>query len=122
MNKVFLFGHITRDPVIFENKSTCMKFNLATNERFKKYGTDEWQEKSHFHNITVWGGKADFLNGKLFKGMPVVIEGRNVDSKYPSKTTGETVYSYAVEAIDVKIIPGWKKSNGDKHDEDDFDI
>ena len=118
MNKVFLYGNITRDPQIFENKTTVLKFNMATNERFKS--GDDYKERTFFHNVTVFGGKADFLRTKLQKGMPVVVEGKNTSGSYEYKS-GKKIYTYDVNAIDVHIITGYK-SNSNNEDAEDFDV
>ena len=110
MNKVFLYGNITREPQVFEGKVTVLKFNLATNEKFKS--GDDWKERAYFHNVTVFGAKAEYMKSKLQKGMPVVVEGKNVSGSYDDKS-GKKVYTYDVNAIDVHIISGYQANLDD---------
>ena len=119
MNKVFLYGNITRDPQVFENKVTVLKFNMATNEKFKS--GDDWKERAYFHNVTVFGGKAEYLQSKLQKGMPVVVEGKNVSGSYEDKS-GKRVYTYDVNALDVHIIIPRDKYKSEDNSGGDIDI
>ena len=76
INKVFLFGNLTRDPEAKALPSGIQvaSFGLATNRRVKKDNT--WQETPEFHNIVVFGKQADTASQYLKKGSSVFIEGR----------------------------------------------
>ena len=76
MNKVILIGRLGADP---ELKYTTVgkayaKFNLATTERWKKYG--EKQEKTEWHKIVSWGKLAEIMAEYLKKGSQVYLEGK----------------------------------------------
>lgn len=72
MNRIILFGNLTRDPELSETttgKSVC-KFSIATNE---KYGETE---ETNFFNITAFGGQGEAIAKYLKKGRAILLEGR----------------------------------------------
>ena len=52
-----------------------MQFSLATTERWTDKG-GERQEKTEWHNCTLWGKQAETLTDYLRKGKQVYLEGR----------------------------------------------
>lgn len=76
MNKVILFGNLTRDPEVKAGASgfTIASFGMATNRRVKK--GDVWQDVPEFHNIVVFGRQAETSGMYLKKGNQVLVEGR----------------------------------------------
>ena len=55
INKVMLLGRIGKDAETknFDAGNSLIKFSLATSENYKD-AKGEWQEKTEWHNITVW--------------------------------------------------------------------
>ncbi|MDE2213120.1 MAG: single-stranded DNA-binding protein [Patescibacteria group bacterium] len=76
INKIFLFGNLTRDPELRSLPSGIQvaSFGLATNRRFKR--NEKWEEATEFHNIVVFGRQADTVSQYLKKGSSAFIEGR----------------------------------------------
>lgn len=77
LNKVLLYGNLTRDPELraIPSGQQVASFGLATNRTFKgKDGTQ--QEQSEFHNIVAFGRTAEVMGQYLKKGRPVYVEGR----------------------------------------------
>ncbi len=78
INKVMLYGNLTRDPEIRAIPSTgnnVASFSIATNRVFKKADGSK-QEDVQFHNIVVFGRQADTAAQYLKKGSAVYVEGR----------------------------------------------
>ena len=78
INKVMLYGNLTRDPEVRAIPSTganVCSFSIATNRVFKKADGSK-QEDVQFHNIVVFGRQADTAAQYLKKGSPAYIEGR----------------------------------------------
>ena len=72
MNKIILFGNLTKDPELSETpsgKSVC-KFSIATNE---KYGETE---ETNFFNITAFGSQGEAIHKYIKKGRKILLEGR----------------------------------------------
>jgi single-strand DNA-binding protein len=76
MNKVILYGNLTRDPELkaLPSGSSVASFGVATNRRVKK--EDRWQDVPEFHNVVVFGRQAETSAQYLKKGSSVLIEGR----------------------------------------------
>lgn len=76
LNKVTLIGNVGNDPETRDvNGKQLARFSLATSERWKDAG-GEWQEKTDWHNIAVWGKLADMVRKHISKGRRLYIEGR----------------------------------------------
>lgn len=78
INKVFLAGHLTRDP---ELRATAkgipvLSFGIAVNERVQNQQTGEWEDRANFFDCTMFGARAESLSRFLSKGNKVSIEGR----------------------------------------------
>jgi single-strand DNA-binding protein len=76
VNRVILVGNLGRDPELRYTQSgqPLTRFSLATNERFKQ--GDDWQERTEWHRVVVWGKQAENCAQYLQKGRSVYIEGR----------------------------------------------
>jgi single-strand DNA-binding protein len=76
MNKVILFGNLTRDPELKALPSgfNVASFGLATNRRVKK--DEQWSDVPEFHNVVVFGRQAETTAQYLKKGSQALIEGR----------------------------------------------
>lgn len=77
INKVFLFGNLTRDPELRALPSglNVASFSVATNRVYKDRDGKK-QEQTDFHNVVVFGRQADTINQYLKKGSSVFVEGR----------------------------------------------
>jgi single-strand DNA-binding protein len=77
LNKVFIIGRLTADPVIRSTPTgqQVASFSLATNRVWKdKNGAK--QEEVEYHNIVAWGRQAEIASQFLTKGSVALIEGR----------------------------------------------
>jgi hypothetical protein len=70
INKIFLAGNIARKPALHKNKNgkVFSFLKMATN-RFS-YKEGQWDKKTDWHSVLVWGKKAElcerFLEDKMF--------------------------------------------------------
>lgn len=77
LNKVFIFGNLTRDPELRQTptgQSVCT-LGIATNSFFSDK-SGQRQQKTEFHNVVVWGKQAEVAAQYLKKGSSALIEGR----------------------------------------------
>jgi len=77
LNKVMLIGNLTRDPEMRSLPSGIQvaSIGLATNRVWKdKAGAK--QESTEFHNIVIFGRRAEVVGQYLKKGSSVLVEGR----------------------------------------------
>ncbi len=86
LNKVLLIGNLGRDPEVRYTASgtAVASFSLATAEKFKNKG-GEWEERTEWHNIILWGRLADIAGEYLAKGKSVFIEGRLQTRKWQDR-------------------------------------
>jgi len=77
INKVILFGNLTRDPELksLPSGNPVASFGIATNRVYKD-ANGQRQEVADFHNIVVFGRQAETSAQYLKKGSSAFIEGR----------------------------------------------
>jgi len=77
LNKVFLYGNLTRDPELkaLPSGQQLASFGLATNRTYKDK-TGAKQEATEFHNIVAFGRSAELVAQYMKKGKPLFVEGR----------------------------------------------
>jgi single-strand DNA-binding protein len=100
LNKVMLFGNLTRDPELKAMPSgmNVCNFSVATNRSYKDRDGKR-QEQTDFHNVVVFGKAAESVNTYLRKGSSVYVEGRmqtrsweqNGEKKYRTEVIADTV-------------------------------
>ena len=78
VNRVQLIGRVGKDPDVKEVGNTKVaQFSLATSERgYTKQDGTEVPEKTYWHNIVLWGKKAEVAEKYIHKGDLVFVEGR----------------------------------------------
>ena len=77
LNKVLLYGNLTRDPELraLPSGQQVASFGIATNRTYKNKEGQK-QEAVEFHNIVAFGRQAEVIGQYLKKGRPVFVEGR----------------------------------------------
>ena len=113
LNKVFLFGNLTRDPEqkALPNGTAVTNFSLATNRVYKDANGAK-QEQVEYHNIVVFGRQAETSAQYLKKGQGVMIEGRITTRSWDDKTTSEKKYRTEIVADAVQFGPKSGPSTG----------
>lgn len=106
LNKVYLYGNLTRDPEMksLPSGSKVTQFSLATNRVYKDQNGAR-QEQTEYHNIVVFGRQAETSAQYLKKGQGVMIEGRIQTRSWDDKTTGEKKYRTEIIADAVQFGP-----------------
>ena len=86
LNKVMLIGNLGKDPEVRYTTSGqgVASFSIATTEKYKNKSGD-WEEKTEWHNIVLWGKLAEIAKDYLAKGKTVFIEGRLQTRKWQDK-------------------------------------
>lgn len=101
LNKVMLIGNLGKDPEVryTAGGTAVASFSVATTEKFK--GKDgNWEEKTEWHNITLWARLAEIAGEYLSKGKTVYIEGRLQTRKWTDK---EGKDRYTTEIVGEKM-------------------
>jgi single-strand DNA-binding protein len=100
LNRVTLFGNLGSDPEVRTTSDglKILSFRLATNEVYFDKERNK-QEKTEWHNIVLFGTRAEPLARYLTKGARVLVEGRIQTSSYEKE--GVKRFRTEVVASDV---------------------
>ncbi len=106
LNKVLLYGNLTRDPEMksLPSGSKVTQFSLATNRVYKDQNGNK-QEQTEFHNIVIFGRQAETSAQYLKKGQGVMIEGRIQTRSWDDAATGSKKYRTEIIAESVQFGP-----------------
>lgn len=117
MNKVFLHGRLGADPDLrfTQGGTAVLNLRLATTDRVKK--GDEWTNETTWHQVVMFGKRAEALSKTLEKGSGVVVEGRIRNSSWEK----DGVKRYKSEIIVDDLEFGAKKGSGSRADDGYYD-
>lgn len=102
LNRVMLLGNLGADPELrmTGGGQAVLKMRLATTESYLDRERVR-QERTEWHNITVWGKRAEALGKFLSKGSKMFVEGSIRTSSYEDK---EGIKRWRTEIIAKDII------------------
>lgn len=104
INKVILVGRLGSDPDIryAPNGTAVARFNLATTERVP-IGEGNWEDKTEWHRIVVFGKLAETCGSYLGKGRLVYVEGRLRTQQWED-SQGIKRYTTEIVARDIQFL------------------
>ena len=102
VNKVTLLGRLGADPEIRYTQSgqPVGSLRVATSENWNDRDGNR-QQRTEWHNITVWGKQAETCGQYLAKGRQVYIEGRLQSREY---TDRDNVQRRGWEIVASKVV------------------
>ncbi|KAF0811757.1 Single-stranded DNA-binding protein [Andreprevotia sp. IGB-42] len=108
LNKVLLIGNLGRDPEtrFLPSGGAVCNFSIATTDSWKDKQTGQKQEKTEWHNITMYGKLAEIAGEYLKKGSAVYVEGRLQTRKWQDKQTGADRYTTEIVADQMQMLGG----------------
>ena len=106
LNKVILIGRLGRNPETryMPNGEAVCNFSVATDESWKDAKGNR-QERTEWHNITMYRRLAEIAAQYLKKGSQVYIEGRIQSRKYTGKDGIERT-AYDIICHEMKMLGG----------------
>jgi len=112
-NSVRLTGNVGMNPEIltFDNGNQVAKVSLATSER-RKDANGDFQELTTWHNLVIWGKRADVIQKYIQKGDKLSVEGRLSNREYTDKD-GNKRYFTEIVVNDFNMLGGNKPANAD---------
>jgi len=104
MNRVMLLGNLGSDPELRRGaEGTCiLKLRLATNESWLDKNKER-EDHVEWHDVTVFGARAEALSKILAKGSCILVEGGLRTSSY--EKDGVRKYRTEVIARDICLTP-----------------
>lgn len=111
VNKVILVGNLGRDPEMryMPSGDPVASFSIATTDTWKDKNGQK-QEKTEWHNISMFGKLAEIAGEYLKKGSSVYVEGRLETRKYTAKDGTEKQATQVV--ADRMQMLGGRSSSG----------
>lgn len=108
VNKVTLLGNLGKDPEIkfLPSGQAVANFSIATTDRVKDKASDQWQDRTEWHNITAYGRTAEIVRDYVKKGNKLYIEGRLTTRSWDDKETNKKVYRTEIVINDLVLLSG----------------
>lgn len=109
LNQVTLLGNLGADPELraLPSGTGVLKLRLAVTERFLK--DEEWQERTEWVNVSMFGKRGEGLSRILGRGDRVCVVG-GLRTNVTENENGEKRYFTEVVARDL-VLAGRAKSN-----------
>jgi single-strand DNA-binding protein len=114
VNKAILIGNLGKDPELRYTPSgqAVASFPLATSERFKDKDGN-WQERTDWHNVVVWGRQGETVKEYLRKGRSAYVEGRIQTRSYEDRD-GNKKWVTEIIASRIQFLGGRGEGGGEK--------
>ena len=109
MNVVLLNGRLTRDPELryTQTNQAVTNFTIAVDRNLSSEKIQEYQNKNlptaDYIRVTVWGKQAENVAQYLFKGSPVLVNGRIQTGSYKNEQN-QDVYTTDVVASNIEFL------------------
>ena len=106
LNKIMLVGRLGLEPDFRVSSSGNAMANLsvATSDRVKAKGSNEYKDETDWHRVVVFGKTAEFVKSYANKGDLVYVEGKVKYSKYQDKETGKDRTSTQIICYDLQLL------------------
>jgi len=106
LNRVLLLGNLGADPELrmTNGGQAVLKLRLATSETYLDRNKVR-QERTEWHNVVVWGKRAEALGKILSKGSRIFVEGGLRTSSYDDRE-GNKRYKTEIVANNIILSGG----------------
>ena len=108
INKVILVGRVGADPEIRtmgESGVKTARLRLATSEKWFNKETNQTEELTEWHNVTLWRSLADVADKYVRKGTMLYVEGSIHYRKWQGKD-GVERFSTVITTDVMRILSG----------------
>lgn len=119
LNRVMLLGNLGADPELrmTNSGSAVLKMRIATTESYLDRNRQR-MERTEWHNVVVWGRRAEGLAKFLTKGMNVFVEGGLRTSSYDDRD-GNRRYKTEIVAKNV-VVNSSRRSGGSSSSDSEY--
>jgi single-strand DNA-binding protein len=120
LNRVMLLGNLGADPELrmTSGGQSVLKMRLATSETYLDRNKVR-QERTEWHNVVVWGKRAEALGKFLTKGSKLFVEGGLRTSSYDDKD-GNKRYRTEIVANNIILTGSRGGGGGGGRERDDY--
>lgn len=111
LNRVMLLGNLGADPELrmTTGGQAVLKLRLATSETYLDRNRQR-QERTEWHNVVVWGKRAEALSKIISKGTRLFVEGGLRTSSYDDRD-GNKRYRTEIVASNI-LLQGQGRGGG----------
>lgn len=116
LNRAMLIGNLGADPELrfTEGNRAVLKFRIATTETYLTQDREP-KQVTHWHNIVIWGKRAEALQKLLSKGSRVFVEGRIETRAYEDKDKIKRSIT-EISATNVILLDARRASTGAEYE------
>ncbi|WP_437952356.1 single-stranded DNA-binding protein [Sorangium sp. So ce296] len=120
LNRVMLLGNLGADPELrfTQGGQAVLNLRLATTESYLDRDKVR-KERTDWHNVVIWGKRAEALGKILSKGSSIFVEGSLRTSSYDDRD-GNKRYKTEVIANNVLLTGGGRGGRGVANDDAGF--
>jgi single-strand DNA-binding protein len=106
LNRVMLMGNLGQDPELrfTQGGQAVLNLRLATTESYLDRDRVR-KERTDWHNVVIWGKRAEGLSKILRKGSSILVEGSLRTSSFEGRD-GQKRYKTEVNARNVLLTGG----------------
>lgn len=114
MNKVQLYGNITRDPALsyLPSQMPVCEFGVAVNEK-RKQQDGSYKDVPCFVDVKCFGKKGEAINKYLKKGDPILIDGKLDFSSWQAQD-GSNRSKLSVVVMNFHFVGGKKETQNNQ--------
>jgi single-strand DNA-binding protein len=108
INKVTLLGNVGKDPEVkfLPSGQAVANFSIATTDRIKEKGTENWTDRTEWHNLAAYGRTAEIIRDYVKKGSKIYVEGRLTTRSWDDKETSKKVYRTEIIVNELVLLSG----------------
>ena len=107
LNKVFLMGNLTRDPILKStpNGNSVADLGMAVSKKYKA-ADGTWKDDVCYVNLTAWGKTAENAAEYLTKGRTIFVEGRLKFDQWDDRESGKKRSKLSVVVENLQFLGG----------------
>lgn len=109
LNRVTLMGNLGQDPELryTQSGSAVLNMRIATTETYFDSDRNK-KERTDWHNVVVWGKRAEALGKILTKGSGILVEGSIRNSSFEGRD-GQKRYKTEISARNIVLVGGGRR-------------
>ena len=113
LNRVMLLGNLGQDPELrfTQGGSAVLNIRMATTETYFDRDRNK-KDRTDWHNVVVWGKRAEALSKILHKGSSIFVEGSIRNSSFEGRD-GQKRYKTEISARNIVLTGSGGRRGGD---------